>query len=297
MATRTWIKRIHNRLLSNASVINRETHPDLTEDIPAHASRAVDWAIPWAWENEHFVRDERHIDVVAPGVTCSIWQQDDNVFATSDGTFTGTRTRLGGIGGERQLVILPTGCQLIGMLDPIPIPVATPNCLPFGAPYTAGASGSNISATPAGGFSIDIGGWFVRADGADAWFEKDVTLPPGTGPAEVQATFGMAFDMRAEGLGYARSRIVLRLEVRALTPATAPSLVNEQRLIDLSIPFIGLLGAVRNVEPVLTVTINPAPATTYRVRATVIATAGGGGFIQVQCKTWGRMLGLQVCRI
>lgn len=310
----TTIKRIHNLVSTRVdggittTIVNVERNRSLLPDFEftRREDRDVDWPIPWAWEEAHFNWDRRHIDIRITGrpEVFSIWQQDDEIWMTENGTFTGPRISLGGIDGSRRLVITDAGVQLIGMYDPLPNPPDTRNCLLVQNPYTLHSSGGeDARAESAGTIMLRNEIWFARYHQVEAGFGKRVFFPNGGRPMQIEAKWNLSPSMLANGVGYARARLILRLEVSLediRTGLLSAPIVREQTFKNQTIVF-GFHPMAGNVPPedaAISLNTDQQPQTDYFVvRALVKSEVGGGGWVNARASCSGDFFGFTFCRL
>ena len=310
----TAIKRIHNLVPGGTQVIVRkvnESGPSGTVEFMHREDRDVDWWIPWAWTAVHFTGDSHtpgsRIDVQVHGRSevYSLWQQDDDVVYTRDGTFTGSRTRLSGIGGDRRLVIFPDHLELIGMTAPLPAAPGAP-CQTITEPYVIVPPTGlpDVRQRTDGGFAIDNSGWVARSHTARAGFERHAVIPNTGMPIQIEARWDIVSRLRAEGVGNAVTQIILLLTVHPQNMSTGAlerPFLQERVYRELILPFFGFglqpAGSYPG-NPYLSLTISSNFTTdNYVLRAFVRARVDGFGFVQVEASCFGRFLGFTICRL
>lgn len=304
----TAIKRIHNLTPGGTRVVVRkanETGPSGTVEFMSRGDRDVDWWIPWAWEEWHFTGGA-HIDVEIAGRSgmYSLWQQDDLVVYTGNGTFTGPRVRLGRVDGDRRLVIFSDHLELIGMTEPLP--AAGSSCQTLSAPYdiVPPTGLPDVRQRTDGGFAINNSGWIARSHTARAGFEKRAVIPNTGRPIQIEAHWDIVSHLRAEGVGLAFAQIVLLVTAHPQTMSSGAlgrPFLQERLYRELVLPYFGFglqpAGSYPG-NPYLSLTISSNFTTDdYVLRAFVTSKVGGFGFVQVEASCFGRFLGFNVCRL
>jgi hypothetical protein len=320
----TVIKMINNMIPAPGTVVvrnseRRRTSPfGETVEFSRSEARTIDWGIPWAWTVDHY-RDGHYISVsIEIGSTrryFSFWQQDDDIWVTESGGFSGTRMRLGDIDGDRRLVILPDRILLLKMTDPLPPPprvIPTLACEFIGPPYDLMStdhrdrltvSNDSVLGGFTGGFTIENEARFALTYGVSAGFQRTVNFAS-PGSVRVQGSWDISADkLWAFGLGYADANIVLRLEVlpvRAIGQSE-PAFVTEAsyghlRSVLIIPSQIGTLPS--STRPVLTLDFAPTRMNdAYVLKAIVTSWATAAGWCQANASCFGRFLGWEMCRI